>query len=149
MENAAGDGRDRGRTGRWSVCECGCCWEGGRRGRSAQWEARIREWIGKTERDSWDEDFDDETARMCVGYVVCDDGERSGMEREDGRCDLGIELGRWEGEREEIPASICGALERRPLRMYSGGTFVHSGAAAMIASRDTSAKGGRASVRGS
>lgn len=37
----------------------------------------------------------------------------------------------------------------RPLRIYSTGTFSSSGAAALIASRETSAKGGRARVRGS
>ena len=40
-----------------------------------------------------------------------DAGARSGMERDDGRCDLGIELGRWEGAREEIPASILGGAK--------------------------------------
>ena len=36
-----------------------------------------------------------------------------------------------------------------PLRMYSAGMFASSGATAIIASRDTSRKGGRARVRGS
>ena len=41
------------------------------------------------------------------------------------------------------------ASVRRPLRIYSAGTSASSGAAAMIASRDTSEKRGRSSLRGS
>ncbi len=42
-----------------------------------------------------------------------------------------------------------GALARRPLRMYSGGTLASSGATAVIKSREASAKWGRLRVRGS
>jgi hypothetical protein len=108
MENAAGEGRDKGRTGRWREWELGCCGDGGSRGRSAQWEARTREWMGKMERASWDDDdLEADTATMWVGKVDAEEEEdRRGMARDVGRCERGMEVGRWEGAREEIPASI-------------------------------------------
>ena len=87
------------------------------------------------------------------------------MVSEGGSCDFDIEVGI---DNAAIPASIlrrwnalvnhrmkdydvtywC-AFGLSPLRMYSAGTFASSGATAMIASRDTSRKGGRARIRGS
>lgn len=66
MENAAGDGRLRGRTGRVRVGEWGWCEEGGRRGNDAQLDARTSECTGNIVT-SLDDDFDDDTASMCVG----------------------------------------------------------------------------------
>ena len=89
------------------------------------------------------------------------------MVRVGGRWDRGSDVGRWDGASDEMPASILFtsvisgesavlhvntyllASERRPLRMYSAGTSASSGAAAMIASRGTSEKRGRSSLRGS
>jgi len=67
MEKAAGDGRDRGSTGMFTVVgPPGIAL--GSRGRVAQWDARTREWTGKIMRCSFpDGDFDADTASACVG----------------------------------------------------------------------------------
>ena len=65
-ENAAGDGMERGKTGRLRFGEWGWWREGGSCGRSAQWKARTSECTGNTM--VWSaEDLEDETARTCVG----------------------------------------------------------------------------------
>lgn len=48
MVKAAGEGRERGRTGRVSEWDARAA-EGGRRGSSAQLAERTRAWMGKSE----------------------------------------------------------------------------------------------------
>lgn len=83
--------------------------------------------------------FVDETATTWVGNERGDgDDERTGMDNAPGRWLFGRIVGRWEGARADIPASICGASERRLLRMYSGETPASSGDTASIAPGETS-----------
>lgn len=65
MEKAAGEGRENGRTGRWSVVDGGDA-GGGIRGSDAQCDARIRECTGNSITESLD-DFEDDTASTWVG----------------------------------------------------------------------------------
>lgn len=83
-------------------------------------------------------------ARRWVGLEREED--RSGVEMTFGSCDFETVLGR---SSDEMEACIWDAWARRPRRMYSMGTLASSGAAATTASWETSAKGGRARVRGS
>jgi hypothetical protein len=41
-----------------------------------------------------------------VGYEGCAEELRTGIERVEGICDLGMEMGRWDEDRQEMPASI-------------------------------------------
>lgn len=166
MENAVGEGSARGRTGRLRLNPEFA--DGGSLGREAQCDASTSECTGKIVTISFpDGDLEEETARACVGYACwgCEPETVTGII--EGSCERGMELGIDLG-RLEIPASILKvgdvspagigrqlndtyslALGRRPRRMYSIGTLPNSGAMEAIASRETSAKAGRASERGS
>lgn len=89
-ENAAGLGRERGRTG--SVAEDPAGAVAGRRGSLVQTAARSRAWIGKTETES-ECAVEEETARTWVGTMPGLLPGRTGTVRADGRRDRGIELG--------------------------------------------------------
>lgn len=144
---AAGDGNDSGSTG-MLIVDPDCAEAMGSLGRVAQCDARTRECTGKIMMGSLaDGDLDPDTARACVGCIAW--VPDTGTEIDAGNCERGMEVGMWDRGRLEMPASICVALGLRPLRMYSTGTFESSGAAAIIESRDTSAKEGRARLRGS
>lgn len=146
IEKAAGEGSERGSTGMLMeepACDEAC----GTRGSVAQCEAKTKEWTGKIRMCSFPEaDLEPDTASTCVG-LCCE--LPAGTEIAEGNCERGMEVGMWDLGRLEMPASIWLALDLRPRRMYSTGTLASSGAAATIESRDTSAKEGRARLRGS
>jgi len=110
--NAAGEGRLRGSTGAWTVL-AEAPDDGGNLGSAEHCDAIIMLCTGNSMACSLAEDFEDATARTWVGYVGCADeaDARMGIERFEGTCDLGIELGRCDEDRLEIPASILDEIE--------------------------------------